>query len=312
MHRIEIPEINYKNEFAGKWEELKPEQVLYACGLLLLVERRELHPLNFKKLMIDRLLKRINNARKPTHLDIINGKIEGKTAEQMQDYWANEAKLAETMNFFFKMKSQKEIDNEEFETYEIHPEFTDNLVPKVKVGHTWLYGPNAMLTDLTFGELKECMVCCEAGQYNRLAAILYRPKQRGLWAKKLHGQWDGCERVEYKPFEVEEREKLVAKVSGLGYYCYLFFNSVLNYIYTQTVKIDGKDFNFSVLIKNDNPDSEGERGNDTESLGFTGIMYALAETGIFGDIEKTAKANIYDVFVSLYRGYLMNKELNKK
>jgi len=308
MHRIEIPAINYKSEFAGKWEELTPRQVLYACYLLELVQAKELHPIAFKKLMIDRLLNRVNKAKKVTPIDVLEGKIGKKNADDVLNYWANEAKLTEAMDFFFKIKKEKEGTEDENVSYEIYPEFTDNLLPYVKIGRLH-YGPAGMLSNLTLAEMKECIVCCDDGLHNRLAAILYRPRKRWLWLKKLTGKYDGNDREEFKPFDLDRKEKQMAKIPGMGFYCYLFFNSVLNYIYSQPLKIDGKEYNFSVLIKNDNPDSDNQRSDETESLGFTGVMYALAETGIFGDIEKTAKANIYDVFVSLYRGWLMNKNM---
>jgi hypothetical protein len=316
MHRIEIPAINYINEYAGKWEELKPKEVLYASSLLYMVVNKDLHPLMFKKLMIDKLLRRKNNAKKVSIFDLLDGKSDGEIAENVVNYWGNEAKLAETMNFFFDIKTEKDENGEEIDKYDISPGFIANLVPCVKIGFTKYYGPADFIGDLSLIELKEAVVCCE--EYNeskdkamldRLAAILYRKRKKFLWFRKLFYKYDGNKRREYNPYNVIRNIKKFGKVNGIGFYCYLFFNSVLNYIYTQPVKLDGHEYDFSVLLKGSGNDND--EGANNESLGFTGILYALGETGIFGDIEKTAKANIFDVFVSLYRGYLVNKEMER-
>ncbi|RPJ58291.1 MAG: hypothetical protein EHM12_08005 [Dehalococcoidia bacterium] len=307
MHRLEIPLLNYVTEFAGTWGEMKPNEVLYACKLLQYVADGILNPIAFKKLMADKFLNRKNSFVKPSIY-----------ADEIPEYWVNEAKIAETMNFFFDIKTEKNKNGEDIEKYDIKQLPVNNLIPFIDIGYERLYGPADMLGDISLLEFRDALVCC--GDYSkgnkdailRLAAILYRPKKRFIWFKKILGKYNGYARIKYLPYKSIENKKLldrIKKKEGFSFYCFLWFNGVTNYLFSKPIILDGHEYNFGRVLKGNNNDNDNYSGG--ESLGFTGVMYALSETGIFGDIEKTGEANIMDVFVSLYRGYLQEKEMQR-
>jgi hypothetical protein len=310
MHRIEIPDLDYVKEYAGTWEELAEmhgvDAVLYACKLLSYVSEKKLNPLAFKKLVADRLLRRKNNRKKP-----------GISAEDVPLYWQNEAKIAETMNFFFTIKTEKDDKGEESEVYDLGATFTDNLVKELRIKGRKYYGPDGLMANLSLLEFRDCLVCC--GEYtkgnkdaaDKLASILYRPRKSFYGIRKLMGVIDGNNhREKYNAYKCFTRADRMKSKEGLGFYCFIWFNAVVNYLFTQPVEIDGVQYLFSRVLNGKGKDDE--EGAPSENLGFTGVLYALAETNIFGDIEKTGEANILDVFVALYRGYLQNKELERE
>lgn len=310
MHRIEIPDIDYVMEYAGSWEELAlmhgAEAVIYACKLLNYVADKQLNPVAFKKLIADRVLRRRNRLKKPVIF-----------AEEVPLYWQNEAKIAETMDFFFTIKTEKDAKGEESEVYDLSANFTDNLVKEINIKGRKYYGPDGLMANLSLLEFRDCLVCC--GEYNKgnkdaankLASILYRPRKKFYQVKKLLGVVDGNNhREKYNAYKCFTRADRMKSKDGLGFYCFIWFNAVVNYLFTQPVEIDGVQYLFSRVLNGKGKDDD-ESGTN-ENLGFTGVMYALAETNIFGDIEKTGEANILDVFVALYRGYLQNKELERE
>lgn len=49
-----------------------------------------------------------------------------------------------------------------------------------------------------------------------------------------------------------------------------------------------------------------------KGVGWAGLLYDVAKEGLFGDVEKTDKTGLFDVFVYLYKRHHDNKELERK
>lgn len=210
MQTLEIPVKNIRIEYPGEWDELTREQAIFAGRLLYLVSKRKLDVDQFRKLMIDKLIHRVNNVAKKLN------------DNQELDLWGNEWLLAETMNFFFsitkgeidkqnnsnkryrvgKVKQVKKEDkNEETgdkqaekdghgdnnvgkgkeavaEKWEIMPTGTKNTIPGFRKRNIWrtkLYGPGDFLHDMTFAEYKDALA----------ASMKYMETSEDVWLDRL-------------------------------------------------------------------------------------------------------------------------------
>jgi hypothetical protein len=219
---------------------------------------------------------------------------------------SNIYKISESLNSFFE---DDVIDEKPVKVLRYN--CIKQLLPKIAK----YYGPTDCMQDSSFWEYKEAHTAFV--QYTksqdekdlfRLAAILYRPRKSFFSIRKILPFYDGRQRRALKPgsnpVAIEKRAKKMAKAPAWKiFYVYLFFSSVENYLLTGRPVIDGKQINLSVLY---------EGTDNGENIGLTGILYSLAETNVFGDIDKTADAGLFDVIARLYQVATMYKKTKPK
>ena len=309
MNTLQIIQRGIYKEYASTWEEIEPKDAPYIGRWLYFLENRQIDIDVFRKLVVDRLIGRINTRDMP---------LAGIKA---WDMWANEGRLAETVDFFFKRA--KTADGTE--TYEIIPSFTKNLLPFIRV--KWfkkLYGPGDFMGEMSFVEYKDLLFC--AGKYmqtkdiawlDRMMAISYRPKRPFLWLLKQLPSFDGRTRIKYRPGATDFRTNLFRKTEiGAKY---IFFQYLMGCIYTlkndgdgRGIEIDGVPCFFSLVFNRQKGNTESEFGDDEAGVGMTGVLMALAESGVFGNIGETANADVWDVLVRLYQLELQSREMDRK
>ena len=305
MNNLQIPQRGIYKEYAGAWDEIGPNDAAYIGKCLYWLEKMEIDVDMFRKLVVDRLINRVNSRIAP---------MQGQRAF---DLWGNEAKLAETVDFFFK-KGKDDAGNE---TYEVIPEFVRNLLPCVKICGKKYFGPGDFFGEMTFVEYKDLLYCADKYMktkddefLTRMMAIAYRRKRWFLEILKRLPSFDGRTRMRYVPGAVEFRMKRFNKVDiGAKY---IFFQYLMGCVYTlkndgdgRGIEIDGNLCNFSLVFnrkKGDDDDSQDE------GVGLTGVLMALAESGVFGKIGETANADVWDVLIRLYQLELQRRELNSK
>jgi hypothetical protein len=308
MNSLQILQRGIYKEYASSWEEIAPKDAPYIGRYLYLLESGQICIDVFRKLVVDRMIGRVNTLDMP---------LEGIKA---WDMWANEGRLAETVDFFFK----KEKTADGTETYEVIPSFTKNLLPFVR--SKWgikQHGPGDFLGEMTFVEYKDLLFC--SGKYmqtkdvawlDRMMAISYRPKRLFLWLIRQFPSFDGRTRVKYRPGATDFRIGKFAKLEiGAKY---IFFQYLMGCIYTlkndgdgQGIEIDGNACFFS-LVFNKKRKSEDDAGDDDQGVGMTGVLMALAESGVFGKIDETANSDVWDVLVRLYQLELQSREMDRK
>lgn len=308
MNTLQIIQRGIYKEYASSWEEILPKDAPFIGRCLFFLEHGELGIDVFRKLVVDKLIGRVNTRNMP---------MEGVKA---WDMWANEGRLAETVDFFFKIS--KTDDNKE--TYEIIPSFTKNLLPFVKV--KWFrkfFGPGDFMGEMSFIEYKDLLFC--AGKYiqtkdiswlDRMMAISYRPKRPFLWLIRQLPSFDGRTRIKYKPGATDYRMRILRK-ADIGEK-YIFFQYLMGCVYMlkndgngQGIEIDGIPCFFS-LVFNKKKDDDEACGEDDQGVGMTGVLMALAESGVFGKIDETANADVWDVLVRLYQLELQSREMDRK
>ena len=130
-----------------------------------------------------------------------------------------------------------------------------------------------------------------------------------MWLRKRLPNYDGQIRIKFSPksnpLSLEKRIKKMKLCSYAQlYYVFLFFKACEEFLLHGRPTIDGKEINLSVLY-------EGAKGGTDDGIGLMGILFTLAETNVFGDIDKTADTGLYDVLSRLYQVTLQYKNINK-
>lgn len=86
---------------------------------------------------------------------------------------------------------------------------------------------------------------------------------------------------------------------------YFFFRSSVDFITTNNISMgNGQEYDFSPLFQSSESDSKG--------VGPIGILFTLAETGVFGDDEKTEKLNLYKALTYLLKSHQDAEEAKRK
>ena len=341
MNTIDIPVRRITVSYPSEWDEMDREQAIYAGQMLYLLDNGKIDVDQFRKLMVDKFIRRVNN-RAP-----------GLNMDDELDLWGNEWLLAETVNFFFKREEKKvkktlryrhgvvagkkskadevagadvpdvEKPAEEVkESWEILPTFTKNLVPWFRtwrLGWRKFYGPGDFLQGMSFAEYKDALAAAmkymethEDEWLDRLTAIMYRRRRPGLRRIMKQPDFDGRTRVPYNPVQLERDVKRMRKVNfGIKYMALMYVSGCLWTLktYEDGIEIDGVKMDFSILFK-----PSGRNGSDQEkgdSVGMIGMMMALAESGVFGNIKDVANTDVWDILVRIYQLELDRREMEK-
>lgn len=170
---------------------------------------------------------------------------------------------------------------------------TENLLP------VWRYlrGPMSHGADLTFGEFRHAAAVMN--KYNTeqdpvdlcaLCGILYREQVKDK----------GC--ISREPF----RQKYMGRYMGLvrdmpeciQWGVYAWFAYFCEYLFTGTFIIDGLEICFAPVFdrQRKTPDSKPV---SAQSLGMNSVLYSVAESGIFGNVDTTDDALLLRVMMKL-------------
>jgi hypothetical protein len=325
MNTLEIPVKKIFVTYPSEWEEMDRDQSIFVGELLYKMHKKQLDVDQFRKLVLDRFIRRVNNIAR--HL----------TEDEELDLWGNEWLLAETMNFFFKItvkddkvkkknnkKAEKDgdeaIEEKQAEQWEIMPRFTKNLIPWFRIGFgRKLYGPGDFMQGMTFSEYKDAlsasmkyMETSEDVWLDRLTAILYRRKRPGLRRLRHSPDFDGRMRIAYNQERVERDSMVMKRVTpGIKYMALMYISGCLWALKSDAdgngIEIDGTRFDFSLLFKRGNKDE-----NPQDSVGMIGVMMALAESGVFGNLKDVANTDVWDVLVRMYQLELDRREFDRR
>lgn len=182
--------------------------------------------------------------------------------------------------------------------------FVENPLPELKAENTTLLGPSAALQNCTYeevfigaqGALIDFSNTMEVEALDRLVATLYRPSVNG-------------KRPKYDPETVEEILPLVKQLPAHEKFgVTLFFASCQKFITTADA-LDiggGTTVNIAQLFKPD-PSQKGSKG-----IGPVGLIYSIAESGVFGNARETASEGVYDILIRMVQLHEQAKEMKRK
>lgn len=296
MNSIEIPEIGFYKEFAEEPNELTPSQFLFVIKELmsyqsgLQSENDMLTAISFHLLSIRKSVKwfRLNN-------------------EQLEIVSDNMSRINEVVrNMFLKQKLG------DIEALFLRDGIVRNLIPIIGKYH----GPDDLMMNCSFFEYKEAhnaftqyVNTQDVAFLDRLIAVLYRPKQKFLFIKKLFSGFNGDKRVRFtvktNPLFLENRVKAIEKLPFFYKYgFFLIYAGFENYLRTGDIEIDGNEISLSALYQN-------SVSTEDPGLGLTGLLYELSESRVFGNIEETSDTNVFDVIIRLYQLVKISEHLKK-
>jgi hypothetical protein len=299
MNRLEIPQKGIVKTYPSCMEELNAEQAIVSAGLLYNVYTKAIDPEMFLKLIGDYFLDRKNN---PVKLE---------SGEGAWDYWANEFRISETVEFFFDVKkTATEVDGVFDKEYVFEPKCVKQLVPEYRK----TYGCMDLMTDISWDEFKNAMVAMqefvaggERESLVELAASLYRPHKKMIWLRRLLPGWKGEKRIAYTDYSRECMIDFFRKASdGFLFYVFVFFSGCLYHLKNEEIFVDGEPIRFRPIFV-----GEG-KSSDDDNVGLTGVLFSLAESGVFGNAEETGKARFFDVLLRLYQTHLQAKKIKRK
>ena len=173
---------------------------------------------------------------------------------------------------------------------------TKNLLPEWKQ----YKGPLSHGSDLTFGEFRNAVMMMNG--YNdtqdpsllqALCGILYRCPG----AKIGKSDFDGKYREEFKQERINfysNRIRMMPKQVQWGVYAWFAF--FCHYLLTGTFIIDGIEISFESIFTKETQDANTPK---EQSLGMSGILFSVAESGIFGNIEKADDTLLLRVMMKL-------------
>lgn len=310
MNTLQIPQKNIFIEYAASWDEISPEDAPYIGGLLYRLSKQWITIDQFRKLAVDRFIGH-RNYKKPF-----------KDPDVAADYWANEGRLADTVNFFFNITEHETEEGHTQERYEVIPKGTVNFVPKVKARGCTYYGPGDFLNEMTFVEFKDLLynagAFMESGDtayLDIMMGIAFRRKRRFLFFKVRQPGFDGRERIKYVAGTAERLARKFRRVTlGTKYMFFQYFMGCMYILKTDNegrgVMVDGQHCDTSLVFGKSRKSSEDEEPKD--SVGLVGVIMALAESGVFGNMKETAGTEFWDVMIRLVQLEMQNKEMEAR
>ena len=191
--------------------------------------------------------------------------------------------LSEKMDSFFDIE---ETGNKK--TYMAHKRCGTNLLP------TWngLRGPEDMLNNITWGDFVSCMNLLNA--YRKAFEDEELEEAKRIVTELFHILYTGT-----------SDKKMVVPVSvemhALTFFCYVF-----ELISSVPIPIHGEEIDFRILFS-----GNGSTGKDSK-MGWSGLVFSVAESGVFGRTEDVNKESFWPVLLYLYKCTFDNQNLKRK
>jgi hypothetical protein len=305
MNLLEIKSLKIKRSYPETIEELTIKQFIFFCDLCLRFRMNEINIDEFKVLLVMKLL----NIKSTASYERLLDKSQ-KDASMMKvvDYiHQNIHQLTESLDGFFTTEDDGKVKQSVPKTY-----FLKNMLPEIavkgKLFKRKYYGPADALQNCTFYEYRTVhdLFVEYSDKKNdaillKMLAVLYRPKKRFLWFKKLMPKYNGDPRTpitaDSNQQYIDDRAAMFAKLPvAYRYAMLLFIDNVENNLRYGTIEVSGQTLELSIMYQSDT-----DYVSTGPDIGYTGILFAVAESGIFGNISQTDSANLYDVIVRLYQ-----------
>lgn len=201
--------------------------------------------------------------------------------------------LADTLTWMWQSEEDTREDGAVVTAMVLTYDSTVNLMPEWNC----LRGPISHGADLTFGEFRHAAAA--VNKYNAghdpidlqaLCAILYRPSTN----KK------GC--IMREPFREQYMSRYMRLVSGMPGWMqwgiYAWFAYFCQYLFTGTFIIDGLELCFASVFDRHRKSPDAQPGI-IQNLGINSVLYSVAESGVFGNVDATDDTLLLRVMMKL-------------
>lgn len=288
MHELSIPDANLTWHLPETAQECTPEQYLQLLTVYLQALAEGLTAEQFKIRLAYRFLRLKPGRQKPQ-----------SSTQPAGNKHSNLWRIAQLFGGFVAEDSSRATIN----IHSIVQHFA-TITHKNKIYR----GADDALTNLTFIEFIHADVAArkyaadgDINQLNLLTALIYTRK---TWLQKLLNQ------TAYNPKKTEAAAKklatlpMVYKIAALN-----LFQSTIAWWQQGPLEINGVEVDLRILF---NQKPTGSTSSNKSTGGFTSVLFTLAETGVFGNAEQTAKASLYDVLLRLHQVQAQANEAAKK
>ena len=281
MKRVTIIELNKDFEIPESWQELTDKQVRFVFREYCAARRHKDMGVFWGRMLDCFLLAPLSPPKGGRWL---------ATGSRRAKRWSPYSKeLAEVLfSFLFRVTGKGlEIDFTE----------TKNFLPKLKIGCPDFVGPKDNLSGITFEEFEKANMYLneyfggDAESIYHFVACLYRPE----------GEKFDEDLIEKNAALIKSSCKEAWKLEMIM----LWYCNCSRQIHTEDIYYNGNIVNFSVLFKN--PEGNDDQPETKNNLGWLPILSNFAEKGIFGNLEQTRKADLYDLLALMLNKHQENK-----
>jgi hypothetical protein len=294
MHELLNTRTNEIISFPQDIDELTPEQYLFYLDLALQQLTGAItDPQEIKR----KLFVKFTDLR-------VSKKMAFYTEETEDAIWVALTEKINLLDSFFDIeRSPLTPKGGTDQVYSLHLKSGINLLP------TWngLIGPADMLSNITWGDFVNCLNAMklislaqaegDVGEIEsntkEIFEILYRPTpnpQMGAKRKTHKSWWKRNTKHKTRNAKHEIPDTVL-------YHALTYFSYVYELITTVPIPINGEEVDFSIIWKSDGDDDDQ---NKNDKSGWAGILFSIAETGIFGKTNDVNESNLYDVLMYLY------------
>lgn len=296
MHVISFPENNITRYIPDNLSECDPQQYIDICELIF---KYQCQKITYQELLTHSVYKLMN---------MKVAKNNPKTTPPDSNKEVNIILIQELIEAsFFNIKEDG--------TFEIILNYIDNPIPFFKPLWQTYYGPTNGFMNIKFGEYTDALrlflefnTTGEIKLLYDLAATLYRKKNRFHFILKNRDNYDGDCRRKYNQHHLESRAKTFQYAPlGFIYGIYLYFASFQKFVSSAEVPWGDKTLNLSILFESNNEVSEIEASD----IGLDSVLFAMAETGAFGDFEKVQNTPFWTIMIRMYDSKINNLKQEK-
>ena len=296
MHQIEIPSKNVVIKFPSEIDEMTNQQFVRYLFYVLQYIDGNIDEQKFKYSLTILLLEIRRGFLHPFMSD-----------DRIKEAEANLVRISELMSGF--IEDEPQTGRREFKLKSHR-----NFVPRIRNYH----GPRNGFENLTYCEYRVARGYFKAyaqdnneSDLNHLVAVLYRPAKFMWFFRKNLKSCDGEIRVPFNsksnPLFLNRRVKRIAKVPfHIRYSVFIYFSACEDFLKTGRPMVDGNEIDLSKLYT-----TEGE-GTGKADVGLVGLLFSLAETGVFGSIDQTDNTNLWDIMIRLYQVCMQMQEIEDK
>lgn len=279
------------------WDEMTTKQFKYLLRKIFVMMRNpEISKDDVLRDFADYILGRNNSL--VGFFDYLRGHDNRLRSVKHVDYMLLVNSAAEILSWIFEVENDEVYLN--FDT-------TKNLIPRIGK----LIGPQLAGYDLRFSEYRKA-----CWMYNRytiehdmasldgLVGILYRPQAPKGDVNTFNGDY----REPFNEYLISNYAKRVKRVpEHIKWGVYLWFGNFCKYLMSGEFCIDGAEISFAPLFQSGG-DPDGKRD---ESLGMTSVLFTLAESRTFGNVDETDNAFLFKVMLKLLNDDITAKNLKK-
>ncbi len=288
MHEL----FNFKSgktiAFASDIDELTPEQYLYYLELAMKYMSGEIADVQeLKRLLFVKL----------TDLKV-SWKMHFYNPETREQIWAALAEKIDLLDSFFDIDEQADGRK----VYKMHLDSARNLLPEYK---GW-QAPDWCLDSITVGEFVSCIELLK--QIRRLSA---EPTEENEKAVNVCGKQLFYNLYKPKSARTPKLGTRNSELETVYFHVINYFGYFVEIITTTPLVINGNSIDFSVLFPKPDESDETSEQRDGD-IGWNGVIFSVAETGVFGNVEQIMKEKLISILLFLYKRHLDVKEQEKK